>query len=250
MDDFYDRLAPFYHLIYADWEASVARQGRQLSRLLRDTWGHGVRSVLDVSCGIGTQALGLASHGFEVTASDLSAGAVARARREAEARGLAIRFSVCDMRQAHTHHGAAFDVVLSCDNALPHLLSDEDIGVALQQLHACTRPGGGCVVSMRDYAEEVRGTGLMKPYGVREEAGRRYLVFQVWDFEGDQYDLAMYFVEEDRSTGAAEVCVLRSRYYAVSTDRVCQLMEAAGFVSVRRLDDVFFQPILVGTRPA
>ena len=36
--------------------------------------------VLDVACGIGTQAIGLARRGFAVTASDVSAGAVRRAR--------------------------------------------------------------------------------------------------------------------------------------------------------------------------
>ena len=39
---------------------------------MRETWGSGILSVLDVSRGIGTQALGLAKSGYEVTASDLS----------------------------------------------------------------------------------------------------------------------------------------------------------------------------------
>ena len=31
--NFYDRLAPFYHLIYPDWNASIARQGVSTDRL-------------------------------------------------------------------------------------------------------------------------------------------------------------------------------------------------------------------------
>lgn len=31
---FYDELAPLYHLVYEDWEASVARQGSALGSLL------------------------------------------------------------------------------------------------------------------------------------------------------------------------------------------------------------------------
>jgi 2-polyprenyl-3-methyl-5-hydroxy-6-metoxy-1,4-benzoquinol methylase len=76
MDDFYDRMAPLYDLIFPDWDASIERQAGQLAGIIHERWGIGVRSVLDVACGIGTQSIGLARRGFQVTASDLSAGAV------------------------------------------------------------------------------------------------------------------------------------------------------------------------------
>src|SRR5690348_1504906 len=125
MDDFYDRLAPLYHLIFPDWDGSIERQADQLGGIIRGRWGAGVRSILDVACGIGTQSLGLAMRGFDVTASDLSARAIERARAEAQRRGLTIAFSVADMRSIHEHHSRAFDVVIACDNAIPHLLNDE-----------------------------------------------------------------------------------------------------------------------------
>ena len=246
--DFYDQLSPFYHLIYKDWEADVAQQGRCLRDIIEGRWGRGARSVLDVSCGIGTQSIGLASFGFEVTGSDLSPEAVERARREAAWRGLNISFSVCDMRQAGAHTAMTFDVVLSGDNAVPHLLSDEEILLALRAMHACLRRGGGCVITIRDYDKEERGRGIVKPYGIREEDGKRYLIWQIWDFEGEQYELTMYFIEDDKESGTARTHVFRSRYYAVSPSRLLALMERAGFGAVERLDDIFFQPVLVGTR--
>jgi 2-polyprenyl-3-methyl-5-hydroxy-6-metoxy-1,4-benzoquinol methylase len=130
--DFYDRLSPFYHLVYADWERSIERQAVQLDQIIQENWGNDVRTILDVACGIGTQALGLAGLNYQVTASDLSPAAVARAKQEAQKRGLAIPFSVADMRQAYRHHQQQFDVVISCDNAVPHLLTDADILQAFQ----------------------------------------------------------------------------------------------------------------------
>jgi SAM-dependent methyltransferase len=206
--------------------------------------------VLDVSCGIGTQAIGLARRGFQVTGSDLSAGAIARATAEAKQRGLAIGFSVCDMREAFRHHGGGFDLVLSCDNSITHLLSDDDIVEALGQMHACVRRGGGCLLSVRDYDKEARGTGIVKPYGIRRENGKRYLVFQVWDFDGSLYDLTMYFVEDDGRADVGRTQIMRTRYYAISPGRLLQLMTQAGFVDTQRLDDRFYQPVLVGTRHA
>ena len=134
--DFYDALAPYYHLIFADWDASIAWQGEQLDALIRRCGPPGARSVLDVACGIGTQALALAAKGYDVTASDLSPAAVERARHEARSRGLDVALTVADMRGVQDHHGRTFDVVLCADNALPHLLNDDDIARALGQFFA------------------------------------------------------------------------------------------------------------------
>jgi SAM-dependent methyltransferase len=249
MTDFYDKLAPLYHLIHQDWGASVRRQGEQLGAIAQREWG-AHRKVLDVSCGIGTQAIALALRGYSVTGSDLSPDAIARARREAAAWGVNIAFSVCDMRQAHLHHGCGFDIVVSGDNSLPHLLTDEDILIALKEMLACLSIGGGCIITVREYDGEERGRNLVKSYGARTENGKRYLLFQVWDFAGEHYDLTFFIVEEDVLTGDVNTRVARSRYYALSTVRLCELMRNAGFQNVRRIDGAFYQPVLVGTKTA
>jgi hypothetical protein len=46
---FYDGLAPLYHLVYQDWEASVARQGAALAALIDEHWGASARVVLDAA---------------------------------------------------------------------------------------------------------------------------------------------------------------------------------------------------------
>jgi SAM-dependent methyltransferase len=250
VDEFYDQLSPFYHLIYPDWEASVRRQAERLSEVIRSNWSGTAKSILDVSCGIGTQSIGLAALGFQVTASDLSPQAVARAKKEAKLRGLEIHFSVCDMRKIEAHHGGGFDVVLSADNSVPHLLSDEEILCALRAMHFCLRPGGGCVITLRAYDKEERGRGLVKPYGVREEGDKRYLIWQVWDFEGEQYVVSLYFVEDDRRSNVARTTVMRSRYYAIHPNHLVALMKEAGFENVTRLDEAFFQPVVIGTKRA
>ena len=46
---FYDELAPLYHLIYENWDASVARQGEALASLIREHWGADARTVHDAA---------------------------------------------------------------------------------------------------------------------------------------------------------------------------------------------------------
>lgn len=249
MASFYDELAPRYHLIFDDWDASIRRQGKALAEIIRARWP-GRSRVLDVSCGIGTQAIALALNGFEVKASDISPRAIERATDEARRRGQDIAFSVCDMREAFATHGDGHDVVISCDNSIPHLLTDAQISVALRQMFACLRPGGGCLVTVRDYEQEPRGTNLVKPISAVTREGRRYVTFQVWDFDGDGYDLTMFMVEEDLPTGKVATQAARARYYAIPIARLMALMREAGFEHTERLDGAFYQPVLLGTKPA
>jgi len=244
---FYAELAGLYHLIYPDWEESIRRQGEALDSVIRGEWP-GAGTVLDVSCGIGTQALGLAGLGYRVTGSDLSPEAVARAEREAAARGLTIDCSVADMREAHRHHAREFDVVISCDNSVPHLLSDADILLAFRQIYRCTRPGGGCILSVRDYQREDPSRQQVKPYGIREAQGARWLLWQVWDPEGSTYRVTLYLVE-DRGGQSCRTLAARASYYPIGIPRLRELLTEAGFERVRRLDGRFFQPLVIGTRP-
>jgi hypothetical protein len=59
--------------------------------------------------------------------------------------------------------------------------------------------------------------------------------------------VTQYFIEDDG--GNSPHChAMRSRYYPITTVRLMELMIAAGFTDVKRLDGVYFQPVLIGSR--
>ena len=231
----------------------MRRQGAALDAILRERSRQPIQTVLDAACGIGTQALPLAALGYDVTGSDLSAAAIQRATQEADARGLSVQFSVADMREASDHHARSFDAVIACDNSVPHLLTDADILRAFEQFHDALAPDGLCVVSVRDYDALERGGVTVHPYGAHEADGVRYVLLQVWEWAGGtdatHYDTTMYVIEHP-SDGRPVVSASRGTYYAVPIPALCDLMERAGFEGVERLDDAFYQPVLVGHRPA
>jgi SAM-dependent methyltransferase len=246
--EFYDAIAEHYHLIFEDWDRSIARQADVLAPLLTQRWGGGVRHVLDAAVGIGTQAIGLASRGFQVVGSDLAAAAVMRARREAELRELILPVVCADFRSLPFSDGSA-DVVLVCDNALPHLLSLPEISIALAELRRCVRPGGGCLISMRDYTSpRAPGTVEVRPYGTREWKGAQYFAEQEWRWEGSTYQLLIRIrpVDVGGKGGSLEV---ETTYLAVPVDKVRALMVDAGFTDVQRLDGLYYQPLLLGSVP-
>ena len=103
--------------------------------------------------------------------------------------------------------------------------------------------------SVRDYAALERRDSDVRPYGMRRDARGRFLAVQLWEWDGDSYDLRVYLTE-DPDVGPCRTRVLCSRYYAVPIARLLTLLGEAGFVDVRRRDDVLFQPVLTATRPA
>ncbi|HXI55939.1 MAG TPA: class I SAM-dependent methyltransferase [Polyangia bacterium] len=246
---FYDQLAQYYDLIFEDWDASMDRQGNVLAALLTERlpFRSAPMRVLDAAAGIGTQSLPLARRGFHVLSRDLSSSAIVRLRSEAEKRNLVIDAAVADMRTVSTTVAQPVDAVIAFDNSVPHLLTDGDVLSAFQSFYDCLRPGGVCILSVRDYASAQR-KDLVHPYGVRWRDGVKYLPLQVWHWQSTtHYDVTLYLIVDEDP--AASVLRVTTQYYAVSTDRLLSLLTQAGFVDAQRLDDTIYQPILVARRP-
>lgn len=248
---FYDDLADYYELVYSDWEASMARQGQVLADLLR-TRGHpphdGAFRVLDVAAGIGTQALPLVALGFEVTARDLSPRAIDRLKREADSRCLTIDAASADMRDVAATVAGPFGGVIACDNSLPHLLSDEDILVALRGFRGLLVEGGVLLVSLRDYDRVERDRPSHHPYGERFRGGRRFRLGQDWTWlDASRYRTTLV-VEKYVEPAWRELLSASADYYAIPVRRVLELMRQAGFAACAVTSAPFFQPLLIGRR--
>jgi SAM-dependent methyltransferase len=242
---FYDELADDYHLIYADWDASIRRQGEALAALI----GRDRAAVLDCSCGIGTQAIGLALRGYRVTGTDLSPRAAARAAREAAGRNLALRTAAADMRHLPFPDGR-FDAVVCADNSLPHLLTEQDVHAALAEMHRVLRPDGLLLVSTRPYDDLLRDRPASTPPQVHQPVadGDRTVTFQLWHWheDGEHYDLEHFQLLP--AGGEWRVRVRRATYWALGQDRLTALAAEAGFVAPRwqiPRETGFFQPLLV-----
>jgi SAM-dependent methyltransferase len=249
-ETFYNRLAPYYKYIYHDWDASVQRQARALDGVIQEHLGNYPKTVLDVACGIGTQSIGLAKLGYTVTASDLSAGEVEYAKQEALKYGAEIEFTVADMRQVWDIYQKQFDVVMACDNAVPHLLSDAEILTAFRQFYACTKPAGCCIITVRDYAELAHEDQQKKmvPRSVHQTENGQTVMFDVWDFAGDFYEITTYLTDDTGESTAQTQVIRGGKYYCVEIPTLENLFKEAGFREVHTLRDRFFQPLLIAIK--
>ncbi|MGI5512394.1 class I SAM-dependent methyltransferase [Streptomyces sp. CA-106131] len=242
---FYDELADDYHLIYADWDASMRRQGEVLDGLI----GREDASVLDCSCGIGTQAIGLALRGHRVTGTDLSTRAATRAAGEAAQRNVTLCTAAADMRRL-PFRDAQFDTVVCADNALPHLLTEQDVHAALAEMRRVLRPAGLLLLSTRPYDDLLRNRPVSAPPQVHQSADgeERTVTFQLWHWheDGEHYDLEHFQLLP--GDGEWRVKVRRTVYWALGRDRLAGLVTDAGFMDPEwRMpqETGFFQPLLV-----
>ncbi len=248
---FYDALAPTYKNIYPNWDASVERQAAALDGVIRDFVGDKAYTVLDAACGIGTQSIGLAKLGYQVTAADISLGEIEQAKVEAAKRDLTIKFQAADMLQEWEVHQKQFDVVIACDNAVPHLLSDGEILVAFKQFYQCTKLGGACIISVRDYAQLDREAHRkeMYPRMVHTTEDGQVVMFDVWDFyDVDHYEITMYVIEDNGSPDLKTRAIRGAKYYCVEIAALERLFLEAGFREVSVLRGRFFQPLLVAVK--
>ncbi len=247
--DLYDPLAPYYHLLFEDWDASIARQGAMLHSLLTPWLGAAPVRILDCACGIGTQAIGLARHGHRVVGSDLSAPAVKRAAREAKSRGLDVSFYVSDMTSLQEIIDTDFDVVAALDNALPHLTAAQ-LQAAAGAMHSKLRPGGLFLASIRDYDALIRDRPTFQGPAFYGEEGQRRIVHQVWEWTGAaRYRFHVYITLQQGKTWDAHHFV--SEYRCLLREELSATLASAGFEGIRWLmpaESGYYQPIVVARR--
>jgi glycine/sarcosine N-methyltransferase len=225
---FYDAFAPNFDLAYGGgWEAAVRRQGTALDDLIRDAFA-GAKDVLDCSCGIGTQAIGLALCGYRVHGTDVSAREVERARGEAERMGATnASFGVADFRDLSSVDGE-FDVVISCDNAIPHLLDPANVPKALAQMRAKLRPGGLIVITMRDFDRALVEKPSMAPPVIVDGPPRRVLV-RLHDWDEDEPCYTVRYLVLTETDDGWTIVEHTTRYRAIGRNELTVAARAAGF---------------------
>lgn len=247
--DFYDSLAETYDLYYTNWDDEINAQADTIRRLLPDSTGND-RRLLDCSCGIGTQALGLATRD-RVVATDFSFASVNRARREGLERQLNLGFAVADMRRLPFTNDC-FDGVICFDNALPHLTTCADLSAGLTEMARVLREDGILLISVRDYDEARTHRPRSTVPSVRDVTGGRFITFQIWHWlaDGERYEFEHIQIEHIYPNNW-RVHRRMTTYWALTRTQITDALRAVGFSAIgwhEPSDTGYSQPIVRARR--
>lgn len=245
---FYNLLADEYHLIFNDWVTSMEHHAKTIDKLIQNKKGipQSSLNLLDCSCGIGTQAIGLAKLGYNVTASDLSSKAIQRAKREAKKFGVnKIKFNIADFRELERQIKGFYDVIISFDNSLPHLMNDYDLKITCANIRNKLNKEGLFLASIRDYDKILNEKpSIITPYFINDEHGKR-VTFQVWEWEERVYTLNHFIIKEKK--GLWKTKHRSTKYRAIMRNELSAILAEIGFCDIKwHLPEQtgFYQPII------
>lgn len=242
---FYDNLASHYDKLFLDWQSESQEQAVILDKIFRDNGFDKTAKILDCACGIGTQSIGLAKLGYNVTASDISEKEIQEAKIRAEQNNVNIRFNQADFRALSDVFTEQFDVIIAMDNALPHMLSKEALESAIKSITERISTGGIFVCSIRDYDSLLDSKPPYSPPYIHKTQNGQRVSFQTWEWNGDHYKLIQYIIEDENTL---QVSKFECEYRATRREELTNLFLSNGCSKVEWKfpnETGFYQPIII-----
>lgn len=245
---FYNNLASQYDKLFLDWQATIQEQAVILDRLFVDNGFDKSTHILDCACGIGTQAIGLAMQGYNMTASDISDGELAEARERAAKNNVQLQFVNADFCALSEAFSEQFDIVICMDNALPHMLTKSALEAAIKSITNQIADGGMFVASIRDYDALLMDKPPYSPPYIHKTTKGQRLSFQTWVWEGEHYKLTQYIIDDEETL---QISKFACEYRATRREELTNLLVANGCSEVIWKfpeETGFYQPIVIAKK--
>jgi glycine/sarcosine N-methyltransferase len=183
----YDQFASDYDR-FNNWENRLAAELPFIENMLASIPRAGEQPlrILDSACGTGMHAIALAKRGYQVSAADLSAPMIEKARANAAGENVALRFEAVGFGSLAAAFGArSADALLCLGNSLPHVLASADLRSALADFAHCLRSGGLLLIQNRNFdAVMASRQRWMDPQSFHDDE-HEWVFVRFYDFESD-----------------------------------------------------------------
>ena len=143
MTDPFNLEARYYDRIWGSAERYQS-EAESLDQILKD---HKVHRVLDLGCGTGGHCLELAKLSYNMVGVDISEAMLEKAKEKFSELGLEGEFVLSDMIEVHSslqeaNVGLPFDAIICMGHSLAHMLDNESLAKALDQIRRVLRKRG------------------------------------------------------------------------------------------------------------
>jgi len=225
-----------YDSLSSDYDRFVNWQNRlsiELPFIIEHLQKLNARSVLDAATGTGMHAIALAQLGYATSGADISHGMIQKARLNATSVGVDVRFEVTGFGSlVQTFGYQSFDALLCLGNSLPHLLTLQDLDVAIGDFSAILKPGGILLIQNRNFDAIIgHHDRWMEPQS-HSEANSEWIFQRFYDFDPDGL-LTFHMVTLKRANqGKWSQTVVSSRLRPLLQDELFSALSRAGFESI------------------
>jgi len=204
-----------------------------LEKILKE---HHVASVLDLTCGTGSQVFWLTCSGFEVVGCDISRSMLKIAKQKAKLKGLKIKFLQGDCRTVHV---GSFDAAITIFNAIGHL-TREDFKLTIQNINRNLKPDGLYIFDIFNLDYLKTGNNITKLTGdwMATSDGNKFREIQFSTISDDGI-LASYstYVYQDGHSSPTKVSKgYENTLQVYSATSLQDILKESGFVVLAQTD--------------
>ena len=132
--------------------------------------------------------------------------------------------------------------------ALPHMLTHDELGVAVRSIVNQVADGGIFAASIRDYDALLQEKPPYSPPYIHKSGKGQRVCFQTWSWKNENYRLIQYIIDDEDSL---KISKFECEYRAVRRAEITDLLTANGCSDVKWLfpeETGFYQPIVTARK--
>jgi glycine/sarcosine N-methyltransferase len=233
----YDEFAADYDR-FVNWQSRLAFElpfiEEQLSGLTHS--GRAPLSILDAACGTGMHAIALAQHNYQVAGADLSGEMIKHAQMNADSAGVEVQLRAKGFGSLFQAFGDTqifpFDALLCLGNSLPHLLSLQQLNIALNDFAACLRPGGLLLIQNRNFNQVMKDHERWMEPQAHQENESEWIFIRFYDFQPDGL-ISFNIITLRRIKGKGwQQQITTTRLYPFTQAELVNALTVAGFIQI------------------
>jgi SAM-dependent methyltransferase len=235
----YDEMSDDYECFFCNWEEHKNKQSESYDNIIKSLNFNKSAKILDITCGIGTQIIGLYERGYKnIYGSDISKKQINRANELCTKHDCDIKTFVCDACEIDNITAKeSKDIILSSSNSIPLLGGKDNIKTMLEKSFHALKKDGVFIANIRDYTNLVKTRPLIAEMGNFIKNNIEHIWYETADWKDEKTYLSdIYFskINNNKITG--------KRYkfpevYAVCKSDFIDLLNLVGFSDVKFYSD-------------
>ena len=248
----YDEFSKDYDR-FVNWQTRLAFEIPFIEKHLRQAEAQLKRRahILDVACGSGMHAITLAKQGFIIGGVDLSPKMIRKAVENAQTAGVKVNFRESSFGNLQAdllgQPEFPYDMITCLGNALPHLLSTEQIQITLWDMANCLNPGGYLFFQNLNFDAVLSQKERWIPPQGRREGDDEWIFLRFYDFDHD--GLLTFNIIRLIRTGEEswQQRISSTRLYPLKRDVLTGLLEDSGFSEITCFGSMSGEDFLPGS---